>query len=99
MGTFAIARLRRAVSLLVGIALVAAVAGCADRRAMIDAFPTGAAASPWLLDGAVWSGDFESAAAAIGDDAAAWRRLAPRRVWLAVYKHESRPTQRITIRA
>jgi hypothetical protein len=72
--------------------------GCADRRTLVDAFPTGAAASPWLLDSPVWSGDFESAAGAIGDDAPTWRRFAPQRVWLAVYKHESRPTERITVR-
>lgn len=96
MGTVATTRLTRPAVMLACIAI--AVTGCTDRRALIDAFPTGAAASPWLLDGSVWSGDFESAASAIGDDAPGWRRLAPRRVWLAVYKHESRPTQRITIR-
>lgn len=80
------------------IVVILSACGCTDRRTLIDAFPTGSAAAPWLLDSPVWSGDFESAAGAIGDDATTWRRFAPQHVWLAVYKHDSRPAQRVTIR-
>jgi hypothetical protein len=82
----------------IALFVVFCASGCTDRRTLLDAFPVGAAAAPWLLDSPVWSGDFETAAGSIGNDAAEWRRFNPQRVWLAVYKHDSRPAQRVTIR-
>ena len=77
-----------------------AVAGCARRNASVSsAFPRAALAAPWLLEGEVWSGSFEEAASALGDDADEWRALAPTLVWLAVYRHEHQADRKLTVRA
>ena len=72
--------------------------GCARRHTVVEAFPTARLASPWVLDGSVWSGSFEQAALAMGADAEAWRKHGPNQAWLAVYQHESRPKQKLTAR-
>lgn len=73
--------------------------GCAEKRSMIDAFPPGSIASPWVLIDDVWSGTFEQASPGIGAEAEKWRRFSPQRVWLASYKHDQRPQSRLTVRA
>lgn len=78
--------------------LLVFAAGCSQSRTVLEAFPTGQACSPWLLNGAVWSGTFEQAAAGMGNDASAWRKYSPQNAWLAVYRHESRPSQKLTVR-
>lgn len=75
-------------------------AGCGQKRITIaDTFPPGAYASPWELENGVWSGSFEQAASGLGEDAEAWRRFNPQRVWLALYRHDTRREQRLTVRA
>ncbi len=66
-------------------------AGCASPAHIDEAFPPARVADPWILDGAVWSGTFDDAAAALGDDAAVLAPLGPRRVWIARYRHVSEP--------
>ena len=74
--------------------------GCgATHLSIADTFPKNGRATPWILSGEVWSGPFEQAAAALGRDAEAWGAFAPRQVWLAVYQHETRPANRLTVRA
>jgi len=83
----------------VSLLLALACAGCVGRNATVgEAFPPAAVAAPWLLSEPVWRGSFEEAAAALGDDAEVWRRFSPTRVWLAVYRHESDPEKRLTVR-
>ncbi|MBI5866574.1 MAG: hypothetical protein HZB38_19075 [Planctomycetes bacterium] len=79
-------------------AILLIAAGCAGRKAVIDAFPVGAMASPWILDAAPWSGTFDQAASALGDDASGWRTFSPNHVWLGSYHHESRARNRLTAR-
>lgn len=75
------------------------LAGCAQQEVTIaDTFPPAAAARPWSLSQAPWSGAFEQAAAALGDDAQRWRTWQPQRVWLAVYVDPARPDARLTVR-
>lgn len=85
------------------VGLVAAgllsLSGCHDSRSMLDAFPPGTVASPWVLDGDVWSGSFASARDALGEEADAWGAFEPQRVWLATYRHDQDPRARLTIRA
>jgi hypothetical protein len=73
----------------VGLPLLAVVSGCVGpARSVTEAFPAGSLAAPWVLQSGVWSGSFEEAAAALGDDVAVWREYSPARAWLAVYCHE-----------
>lgn len=89
----------RAPRVLVVLAATAALTGCAERRASLaEIFPPGGAAAPWRREAEVWSGDFSAAAASLGADAAAWQRLGPTRVWLAVYQHETSSAQRLIVR-
>jgi hypothetical protein len=75
------------------------VSGCTARNTSIaDAFPPGSMATPWVLQGEVWSGSFDDAAPALGDDAATWGQFAPVRVWLAVYCHENAPERCLKVR-
>lgn len=78
--------------------LLAFAAGCSQQRTVVEAFPTGQAGSPWLLDGAVWSGTFDQAAAGMSAEAEVWRKFSPKHAWLAIYRHESRPSQKLTVR-
>lgn len=78
--------------------LLALAAGCSQNRTVLEAFPTGQASSPWLLHGALWSGTFEQATAGMGAEADAWRKFSPKSAWLAVYRHELRATQKLTVR-
>jgi hypothetical protein len=74
-------------------------AGCAATRApLVEAFPPGSVASPWHLQGEVWTGPFDEAAPALGDDAETWNRFKPERAWLAVYCHESEAQRCIRVR-
>jgi len=74
--------------------------GCGAKRVTIaDTFPTGSYASPWVLQDAVWDGSFERAANALGDEAEQWGAFAPERVWLAVYRHDTRAGDKLTVRA
>jgi hypothetical protein len=73
--------------------------GCAPRpKTVIDAFPKSGAATPWTLQDQVWSGTFDEAASALGDDAERWRGFEPQRVWLAIYRHDRQPKQTLTVR-
>lgn len=83
-----VARLRRCPIVW---SLVVLCIGCASPARVDDAFPPARAADPWILDEAVWSGTFDEAATALGDDAAALAPLGPRRVWIARYCHDSEP--------
>jgi hypothetical protein len=74
-------------------------AGCATHTtAVVEAFPVGSVALPWVLQGEIWSGTFDEAAPALGGDAETWRKLGPTRVWLAVYGHESQPGRCVKVR-
>jgi hypothetical protein len=74
--------------------------GCAAApRNLVDVFPPAAVAAPWHLDGSVWTGSIDQAAAGLGEDADAWRQSGATRVWLAVYRHEQDPQRRLTARA
>jgi hypothetical protein len=73
--------------------------GCAGTRpTVMTAFPPGSLATPWILRDAVWTGSFDEAAPALGDDADAWRKFGAGRVWLAIYCHETNPEQCLTVR-
>ena len=79
---------------------VLTLTGCSAKHGTIaDTFPKSGSASPWILNGEVWSGTLEQAAAAIGEDAVAWGAFEPRQVWLAIYRHETRPANELTVRA
>ena len=80
--------------------VIACLAGCQQRRVTIaEAFPLGSFASPWELDGRVWSGTPAEAAEAVGADYAAWSACDPERIWLAVYRHDTRKNDTLTVRA
>jgi hypothetical protein len=86
--------------LLLGIACLCICSGCGRRaKTITGVFPVGSVAAPWVLQDEVWSGTFEQAVPALGEDAADWWRFRPSRVWLAVYRHESNSKRRITVRA
>ena len=86
-------------AMLLATAASLSVVGCAGKQTSIaDAFPPAASAAPWELDGAVWSGTTDEAAPALGDDADTWAAFEPTRVWLAVYAHQLRPGQHLTVR-
>lgn len=85
--------------LLMAVALLAA-AGCASRDAtLVEAFPPAGAADPWFLQESVWTGSFETAIEALGDDAQTWAGCNPTQVWLAVYCHRELPQRCLKIRA
>ena len=76
------------------------LAGCTARHITIaDTFPKGSYASPWVLQGKVWSGSLEQAADGIGDEATQWGTFGPERVWLAVYQHDTRVAHKLVVRA
>jgi hypothetical protein len=79
--------------------LVLACAGCATTQTVADAFPPARVATPWILQGEVWTGTFDEAATALGGDAEGWRQYEPQRAWLAKYAHEDKPERTITVRA
>ena len=83
-----------------GVAALLLLGGCAATQPRVaDAFPLGSVAAPWVLQGEeVWSGSFDDAAAALGNDAETWRELGPTRVWLAVYAHETEPQRCLKVR-
>lgn len=73
--------------------------GCATpRNRVVEAFPPTGAVAPWLLQDEVWSGSFDEAAPALGDDADTWAEHDPARVWLARYCHEQHADQCLTVR-
>lgn len=88
----------RAICVAAILGAIAFGSGCSQSRLLVEAFPTGRVASPWVLDGAAWSGTFDQAAPGMGADAAAWEKYAPEHVWLAIYRHESRPRQKLIAR-
>jgi hypothetical protein len=65
---------------------------------MTSAFPPAHLASPWVLQDEVWTGTFDEAVPALGDDAEGWRRFGPTRTWLAIYRHEDHPERCLTAR-
>lgn len=74
--------------------------GCASKSPRLDrALPVGHQASPWVLDGIIWSGRIEDAAESLGEEAAAWSDPMPQRIWLAVYRHDTKPEVRLVLRA
>ena len=76
------------------------VAVCAHQPLSVtSAFPEASVASPWILEGEVWSGPFADAVSALGPDADEWRPFAPQHVWLAVYRHETNDDRKLTLRA
>ncbi len=82
-----------------GFVLLVLVAGCASAaRSVVDVFPPGSTAAPWVLQNEVWVGRLEEAAPALGDDAAFWSEQAPQQVWLAVYCHEELPGRCVKVR-
>lgn len=84
----------------IAILLILPLVGCAQQTTTIsDGFPLGRVATPWLLDGKVWEGSFERAADGLGEEAANWRPMAPEHVWLAVYRHETSPDEKLVVRA
>ncbi|MFQ5807617.1 MAG: hypothetical protein ACE5I3_14310, partial [Phycisphaerae bacterium] len=93
------ANVRHTAALLAVLALVA-LGGCGGKRATIaDTFPKGSYASPWVLQDEVWSGSFDQAAGALGEEAEQWRAFEPERVWLAVYRHDTHAEEKLTVRA
>jgi hypothetical protein len=68
------------------------------QRTLVTVLPHASLAAPWILDGAVWEGSFDEAAAALGADADNLRPFDPTRVWLAVYRHEAQPDKTLTLR-
>jgi hypothetical protein len=89
---------RLGLAALLGLTAVCGTACTPAQRTLATVLPHGSLAAPWILDGAVWEGSFDQAAPALGDDADALRPFDPTRVWLAVYRHESRPGQTLTVR-
>ncbi len=79
--------------------LVILLGGCTSpARFVVDVFPPGSTAAPWLLQQEVWTGRFADAAQALGDDATFWSAQAPERLWLAVYCHEDVPDRCLKVR-
>lgn len=79
---------------------VLTLTGCWGKHVTIaDTFPKAAYASPWELQGEVWSGSFERATGALGEEAQAWGTFEPQRVWLAVYQHDAHRDHKLTVRA
>lgn len=83
-----------------GLLLAALAVGCGGKHVTIaDTFPKGSYASPWVLQGAIWSGTLAQAAEALGDEAAQWEGFRPERVWLGVYRHDTRSADQLIVRA
>jgi hypothetical protein len=79
--------------------LLIAVAGCTSPvRSVVEVFPPGSMAAPWVLQNAVWTGRLDEAAAGLGNDTAFWREREPGQIWLAVYAHEDVPAQSLKVR-
>lgn len=78
--------------------VVCMLAGCARQVTVVELFPVGGQASPWVLVGEVWSGPFDAAAAGLGADAERLRPFGVQRVWLAVYGHDTHSMRRLTAR-
>jgi len=77
----------------------ATLGGCSRKHVTVaDTFPKGSHASPWVLEGEVWSGSLEQAASGLGNEAEQWAELDPERVWLAVYRHDTRTKHKLTVR-
>jgi len=73
--------------------------GCAPHvRPLVEVFPSGRRAYPWVLAAPVWTGPMDTAADALGRDADEWRQLNARQVWLAVYQRDDKPGRRLTAR-
>ena len=69
------------------VAMTVLLVGCEGKRVTIaDTFPKSAYASPWRLQGDVWSGSLEEATLGLGDEAQHWAVFEPERVWLAIYR-------------
>jgi hypothetical protein len=76
------------------------ITGCNAKRVTVaDTFPPGSYASPWVLQGEVWSGTLDQAADGLGEEAEEWQAFGPGQVWLAVYAHDTRPGCRLIARA
>lgn len=74
--------------------------GCSQSGLSVaDTLPKATQAWPWTLQGDIWSGTFEQAAGAFGEETQQWGDFAPDQVWLAIYRHESRPEHKLTVRA
>lgn len=85
--------------LLVVLPLIAGI-GCAGRdMTLVEAFPPAATADPWFLHEPVWTGPFEAAIEALGDDAQTWAGCNPTQVWLAVYCHRDLSERCLKVRA
>lgn len=90
---------RRWAGTLAGLIVLYASAGCAQRRpAITEALPIASVATPWALEGALWTGDFDAARGALGDSADTWSLFQPQRVWLADYHHDTQRESRLTVR-
>ncbi len=82
-----------------GLAAMTVAGGCARRDVTIaQTLPQESYATPWILEGRVWSGTFDEALPALGEDGPAWRAFSPVRVWLAVYHHDTHPLDQIVVR-
>jgi len=87
------------VSVRAGLMLSLLVGGCAvPARSVLDVFPPGSTAAPWVLQHEVWVGTLDDAAPALGSDAVFWHARQPARVWLAVYSHEDMPDRYLKVR-
>ena len=90
--------LRQTIPALVVLGAVV-LGGCSRKSVTVaDTFPKGSYASPWVLQGEVWSWSLEQAAGGLGEEAGQWAELEPERVWLAVYQHDTRTDHRLTVR-
>ena len=91
---------RRSVLVFAAALLLPPLLGCDPpmRRGIDATFPRFASATPWVLAGDVWSGSFEDARPGLGDEAAQWEAFQPQNVWLAVYRHDTRPENHLTAR-
>ncbi len=82
------------------VLLLAPTIGCVARGVkLVEVFPAGSVASPWRAEGPIWTGPFEEAAVALGDDAEGWRTHEPQRAWLARYAHDQRAGEHLLVRA
>ncbi len=77
----------------------AGLGGCNARHVSVaDTFPKSSYATPWVLRGEVWSGSLDQAADAVGEEAERWAAFEPERVWLAVYRHDTRAGHELAVR-
>lgn len=86
------------VTVLVG-AMCVAFGGCNAKRVTVaDTFPKGSYATPWVLQGEVWSGSLARAALALGAEAEQWGGFEPEWLWLGVYQHDTRGDHELIVR-